>query len=368
MESKIKKVLVVSLRAGAGHVKAAEALAQAIKKNKKDIIVENIDFLDYSNILSKKFYSQLYIDVVKYTPDFYAWLYKNVKPASTSFRLIFDRINAQEFKKKVFDFSPDLIICTHFVAANLLTYWREKNGLKYKVWLVVTDFEAHKLWLDKRVDAYFVAIDLVKKQLVKWGINEKIIHVTGIPINEKFTKNYNKTEIKKKLGLENIFTIAVFSGGFGMGPVEKIIKSILKMTDKFQLIITVGKNKELFGRVKKAAKSSDKKVFIYGFINNMEEMMVAADIIVSKPGGLTVSESMAMGSPLLVSNPIPGQEEANSRYLLEHKAGMRADTPKEITRALGAILKNKEILLKLSSNMKKIAKPEAADKIIEFIK
>lgn len=364
----MKKVLVVSLRAGVGHVKAAEAIERAIKKNKKDIIVENIDFLDYSNILSKKFYSQLYIDVVKYTPDFYAWLYKNVKTASTSFRLIFDRINAQKFKQEVLKFSPDLIICTHFVAANLLTYWREKNNLNYKVWLVVTDFEAHKLWLDKRVDAYFVAVDFVKKQLIKWGINEKAIHVTGIPINEKFTKTYDKEKTRKKLKIKNIFTIDVFSGGFGMGPVEKIIQSILKIKDDFQIMIITGRNKELYKRMNELAKTSDKKILTYGFVDNIEELMTAADIIITKSGGLTVSESMAMGSALLISNPIPGQEEANSRYLLEHKAALRADSPAKITEALKKILNNKDILLKLSSNMKKIAQPVAAKKIIEFIK
>jgi len=362
------KVLIISLRAGAGHVKAAEALKKAFDKIASKVETKVIDFLDYSTILSKKFYSDLYIDIVNKAPDLYAWLYKRITPTSTTFRLLFDRINAAKFKKYILEYQPDVVIATHFVPANLLTFWRKTYKLKYKVGIVVTDYEAHCLWADKQADFYAVATKEVKKSLIKFGIDAEIIKEIGIPIDLKFLKRYSKNKIYKKFGLKKKFTISIFSGGFGMGPIEKIFENLNNLSEDFQLIVLAGKNKELFSHLKKAAQRETKKILIFGFVDNIEEVMAISDIIITKAGGLTVTECLAMGVPLMISNPISGQEEANSRYLLSHRAALRADKSDEIKSLIKNIIKNKEILRKLRYNIKKIAKPRAALKIAELIK
>jgi len=378
----MKKILVVSLRAGAGHIKAAEAIEKAIRqrrtgKIKKPFLqVQTIDFLDYSNILSKTFYSKWYIDIVKYAPQLYKLLYEKVSPTSTIFRLVFDRINAQPFKEYIIKYKPDLIICTHFVAANIANHWRKKYGFKYKVWLTITDYEAHSLWVDRDVDLNFVALPEVANYLVKNGIDKKKIKVTGIPIDLKFTKKYNKEKLLKKFGLRNKFTVSVFSGGFGMGPIESILLQILNFKFEINVLVVCGKNEELKQKLEGLVKDEKGiedppiagRVKIFGFVNNMEEFMAASDLIISKPGGLTVSESMAIGTPLLMSNPIPGQEEANVRFLLKNKAGLRADKPEEIVKLIKKVLKKRSILLELKKNLRKISKPRAVLEIIKEIK
>lgn len=366
MSNNTKRVLVVSLRAGAGHIKAAEAIEKAIKLKKPNLKVETIDFLDYSNILSKTFYSKWYIDIVKYAPQLYKLLYEKVSPTSTIFRLAFDRINAQPFKKYITKYKPNLIICTHFVAANILNYWKKKYGFKYQVWLTITDYEAHSLWVDSDVDLNFVALPEVANYLVKNGIDKNKIKVTGIPIDLKFTKKYNKEKILRKFGLNKHFTISIFSGGFGMGPVEEIVRTI-RTIGKINILVVAGKNEELRKKLEKIVEGN-KNIKVFGFVNNMEEFMVVSDLIISKPGGLTVSESMALGTPLIMSNPIPGQEEANVRFLLQNKAGLRADEPLKIVKLIKKILKNKKILIELKRNLKKIAKPKAVLEVIKFIK
>jgi processive 1,2-diacylglycerol beta-glucosyltransferase len=378
MKSKTKKVLIVSLRAGAGHIKAAEAIEKAIeqenkklKNQKNKLVVQTIDFLDYSNILSKTFYSKWYIDLVKYAPQLYKLLYEKVSPTSTIFRLVFDRINAQPFKKYITQYKPDIVICTHFVAANILNHWKKKYGFKYQVWLTITDYEAHSLWVDRDVDMNFVALPEVADYLVQNGIDKKKIKITGIPIDLKFTKKYDKNKILKKFGLNKGFTISVFSGGFGMGPVEEIVRNIGSIgifgNIKINILVVAGKNEELKKKLE-VITEGNKNLKIYGFVNNMEEFMAVSDLIISKPGGLTVSESMAMGVPLIMSNPIPGQEDANVRFLLKNKAGLRADEPDEVVKLIKKILKNKSILVRLKRNLKRIAKPRAVLDIIRNIR
>ncbi len=365
----MKRVLIVSLRAGAGHIKAAEAIEMGLRKQHPEIKIENIDFLDYADFLSQRFYGEWYLDLVRAVPALYGWLYKNIKPSSTDYRLIFDRINAREFKEKVFDFNPDLIICTHFVPANLLTYWRDKyHGLHAQIYLIVTDFEAHSLWADAKVDRYFVANEQVKKQLLRYKIAQSKIKVTGIPIDEKFLKKFDKKEIRKRLGLEDKFTVAIFSGGFGIGPVAETLKKILKMSEDFQVIIVAGKNAELYHTLTEIVRDGKRKVLLYRFVTNIEELMAISDVIVSKPGGLTVAESLAMNIPLIISSPIPGQEEANARFLIKNRVALRADSAKKVVDTLRKMMKNRKVLEKLKKQIKKIAKPKATADIIKSLK
>ncbi|HRY60504.1 MAG TPA: glycosyltransferase [Patescibacteria group bacterium] len=375
----MKKVLIVSLKAGAGHIKAAEAVEQAIKQKsnkaskqrnnktiKQEIIVKNVDLLEYSTILSKKFYTQFYVDVVKYAPKFYDWLYHNIPSSSTDFRLLFDRINANEFKKFIFDFDPDVTVCTHFVAANIINFWREKYGLRTKTLLTVTDYESHSLWIDKDVDIYSVATDSVKKELTKAGIKKDRIFVTGIPIDKKFSKKYDGEKIRKKLEIDKGFTTAIFSGGFGMGPLEGVLRNIQYSIPNIQILVVAGKNIELKEKLEKIA-GDNRNIKIFGFVDNIEELMAVSDIIITKPGGLTVSESLAMGNPLIISNPIPGQEEANSKFLLKNKAALRSDDPKGIAKLVKKVMKDKVLLKKLKTNALKIATPNAADDVAKIV-
>jgi processive 1,2-diacylglycerol beta-glucosyltransferase len=267
----------------------------------------------------------------------------------------------------VVDLNPDLIICTHFVPANLLTLWRKENKLSSKIWITLTDYEVHSLWVDKSADLYTVATSEMKTELSKLGIDQKIIHVTGIPIDLKFSQNFDKKDIRKKFGFEDKFTLSLFSGGFGIGPIAEILEKILEMKEDFQVLVSAGKNNQLYQKLSQIAGNSWKNIKIFKFIDNIEEIYVASDIMISKPGGLTVSETLATATPLLIYRPIPGQEEANSKYLLSNNAALRADTISEIINLVSQIKQKPDSLTKLQENIRKIAKPQAALEIAKLI-
>ncbi|MFA7308692.1 MAG: glycosyltransferase [Patescibacteria group bacterium] len=364
----MKKVLIVSLRVGAGHVKAAEALEREIVRAHPGVEVKNIDFLDYASFLSNKFYGKLAVDVIGKLPELYAWLYKNADMSSSNeARLIFDRMNAQELKKQMVEFNPDLIVCTHFIPASLFVHWRSKYKYDYKIAVTVTDYEAHKLWADRGVDRYFVATPDVKKSLVGYGIQTSRIFCTGIPIDVKFSKRYNRALLCRKYHIAKTFTVGIFSGGFGMGPVKEIWSALEAIPGQFQIIVVAGNNHALKKEMTELAQKSRKKVVVLGFTDTIEEIMAVVDLIISKPGGLTTAETLAMGVPLLISNPLPGQEEANARYIMKHKAAYRSDDPLGVSEITRIILENTLVLRKLRLATRRIAKPYATAHIVRSL-
>ncbi|MBM2820923.1 MAG: MurG-like transferase [Candidatus Berkelbacteria bacterium] len=362
----MKKILIVSLKAGNGHVQAARAIEVALKEKHPDFEVKNIDLLDYASILSREFYGNWYMDLVNAVPKFYEFMYERLDARSTKLRLLSDRMSAQKFQKFVFNFNPDLIFATHFVPGNLLTFWREKYKKNYKIITTLTDYEAHPLWIDNKFDLYTVASEEVKDQMINLGAEKEKIFVTGIPIDKKFSQKFDKSKIFSSLGLENKFTIALFAGAFGTGPMIDIFQNILNLNLDFQTIIVAGKNEDLKNKLIKMSEGKKTKTTTLGFIDNMEEIMAASDIAVSKAGGLTVSESLAINLPLVIINPYPGQEEANTKYLLKNLCAFKADSPSDTAELIKNVLKKPELIKEMRANIKKIAKPNAAFEIVEL--
>lgn len=358
------KILIVSLKAGNGHVKAAQAIETALKIYYPEYEVRNIDLLDYASVLSKKFYGDWYLDLVNAVPKFYEWMYERINQKSKKTRILSDRINAQKFQKLVFDYNPDLIYCTHFVPGNLLTIWRKKYRKSYKIITTLTDYEAHPLWVDNNFDLYTTATEEVKTELAKFGAEANKIVVTGIPIDEKFSKDFSKEDILANIGLEKKFTVAIFAGAFGTGPILEIFNELNNLSENFQIIVVAGKSLELKNALEKI--NSTKPVKILGFIDNMEEIMAASDVAISKAGGLTVSESLAVGLPLVVISPYPGQEEANTRFLQNNMAAFSVKRTVEVAEIVKNAIKNPELLENMRQNIKKIAKPYAARDIVKL--
>lgn len=356
----MKKILIVSLRSGAGHVMAAKAIEQEISKNYPEFEVVNVDFLDFAEILSQEFYGKWYLDMVNAAPQFYGWLYDNIDANSTDFRLIFDRINAQKFQNYVFEYDPDLIFCTNFVPCNILTFWKSKYQKNYKVVMSITDYEAHSLWVDKVVDKYFVANDEVKAELHGLGIKQDKIFSTGIPIDVKYSQKYSAKKARKHLKLEKKFTILISSGGFGVGPIQDIIKSVEKIHEPLNLIVMTGHNTSLAEKICSIAPKAHHHRIVVPFITNVEQYMAASDIIIGKPGGLTSSEALAMNRPIIVINPIPGQEVANANFLIRNLAGLQAENLSELTKIITNLINKPGLVKQLRKNTKSIAKPLAA--------
>ncbi len=360
----MKKILIASLKAGAGHMMAAKAIEDSLLGKNQDFEVKNIDFLEYATVLSQDFYGKWYLDMINKVPQFYGWLYDNLDDTTKDARLIFDRINTQKFKEFVFDYEPDLVIATHFVPADILIHWRTKYKKNYKVVVTVTDYEAHRLWANKEADHYYVATPEIIDQLEKFDVKSENVSVTGIPIDSKYSSEINKDEVRNKLNLNQDFTILVASGGFGIGPVEEIVRRLHKLPQKLNILIMTGNNEELLQTLNRIPDNENHNKIIFPFIDNDQELMAISDIIIGKPGGLTTAEALAIGTPIVIIDPIPGQEVANANFLCRNLAGLRADDLDEVINITKQLFNRPDIFETLTKNTKKVALPDAAKDII----
>ncbi|MBI4346574.1 MAG: glycosyltransferase [Elusimicrobia bacterium] len=363
------KVLVATVTAGAGHVQAARALEEAWRRLRPDDSVENIDVLKYTPELYEKLYSRGYVKFVDTAPDLYALAFRKTDDPEkvrrfSPLRRLAGRLTAAPFVDKVRELDPDLILATHFMPPEILGRSKEKGRLRAPIVSVVTDFEAHALWLEDSVDLYCVAFPHTRDMLVSRGVAKDAVEVTGIPVAAKFAKPPSKAEAKIRLGLASKPPVLlVLGGGFGMGPLERIAAALDRVSKPLSAVVVCGKNEELRGVV--AARRFKHPTTVLGFADNMHELMAACDLVVTKPGGLTSSEALAVGRPLLIVNPLPGQEEANSEFLLERGAAAGPvrleDIPAELDRLLGS-----KKLDAMAATARALGRPDAAKRVCEF--
>jgi processive 1,2-diacylglycerol beta-glucosyltransferase len=240
-------------------------------------------------------------------------------------------------------FKPDVVLCTHYAPVEAVAQMNRERaiirGRRPLLVSVVTDFEAHALWMAAGVDLYCVAAEETKARLVARGAVSGDVVASGIPIAAKFSTKVHVVGVRRALGLrDDLPTVLVLSGGFGMGPVGKILAELDKVEREFQSVVVCGRNEDL--RRELAAQDRRHPTRVLGFAANMHEMMMVADLIITKPGGLTSSEALAVGRPLLIIDPIPGQEAANSDFLLERGAAAKVnrveDLPFRVSQLLGA--------------------------------
>jgi len=361
------RILIATVTAGAGHLAAAAAMEEAWRAARPGDAMEKIDLLTLFSPLHKKIYSDGYVQLIERAPELWGMVFaKSDNPKLLgNFKRIqrkFPSGSKQRFAKVVKQFKPDVVLCTHYLPLETLTVLREqKNGIRPFVASIVTDFEAHALWMESCVDVYFVAAEETKARLVARGANAKNIVATGIPIAAKFSAKPDPKAVRKAYGLrDDLPVLLVLSGGFGMGPVAEILTELDKVPAQFQSLVVTGRNDEL--RRELAVQNRKHPTHVLGFSKNMHELMGVADLIITKPGGLTSSEALAMGKPLFILNPIPGQEAANSDFLLERGAAAKVNRVEDLPYRIEQLLGSKK-LDEMAKAAKKLGRPQAAETI-----
>ena len=370
----LKKVLILSASSGAGHMRAAQAVEKAFLELKAADDIRNIDILEYTSPLFHKLYSKAYIDVVNNTPEIFGWLYEHYdKPWKNEHRrLAFDKLNTRPFTKMLKEYQPDIAVCTHFLPAEIISWLKGKNRTDTRQAIVVTDFDLHAFWLCHYFEHYFVAIDETRAHLVALGIPSNKITVSGIPIDPVFSKPQDKKYLRKLYKLEeDIPTILVSAGGFGVGPVEKIIQSLLKMKNKAQIIVICGRNEELKNKVdqlvKKTSTGQTVRFQSVGYTDQMDAFMSVSDLILGKTGGLTTSEALAKGLAFIIVDPIPGQEQRNADHLLEEGVAIKCNNWPILAYKVDNLLNNSEKLIAMQNKARQLSRPQAAFKIVETL-
>ncbi|HUL29700.1 MAG TPA: glycosyltransferase [Thermodesulfobacteriota bacterium] len=366
-ELKANSVMVLSAAAATGHLRAADALVSAFTA--RGVSARHIEVLRYTNPIFRKIYSDLYIDLMTRGPDLLGWLYKTFdRPWQfQKRRLALDRLNTGPMVKMIRQENPDLVLCTHFLPAEILLYLRKKRVLHIPIGVVVTDIDAHAMWLLKNVDWYFVASEETRVYLAALGIPSETIFVTGIPIDPVFGEQKPKRETRLHLGLHpDKTTILVSVGGFGVGPVETLVHALDEIRHPVQIAVICGRNPRLEGRLK-ILPPSRHPMKIVGFTREMDSWMAAADLLVGKPGGLTSSEALARGLVLVIVNPIPGQEERNSDHFLEEGVAIRCNNLPALAYKIDTLLADQERFLRMQQAVKRMARPDAASEVVSTV-
>jgi len=365
------RILIATITAGAGHVQAAAALQESWRQMRPKDTVETIDLLTFFSPLHKKIYRDGYVKLIAHAPELWGMVFNKMDSPKLVRKLArwknaVGSNSSRKFARFVKQFAPDAVLCTHYLPVELLGGLRDKWPAAPPLTIsIVTDFEAHALWMEANVDLYCVAAEETKARLIARGADKNRVLATGIPIAAKFSGPIDTTAVRKKYGLRNdLPVLLVLSGGFGMGPVGQILTALDKIERPFQTLVVAGKNEEL----RRDLASQDRKhpTDVLGFVTNMHELMAVSDLLVTKPGGLTTSEAMAMGKPLFILNPIPGQEAANSDFLLEHGAAAKVNSVDDLPFRLDKLLDSKK-LAEMARAAKSLGRPKAAAAVCQAV-
>jgi processive 1,2-diacylglycerol beta-glucosyltransferase len=258
--------------------------------------------------------------------------------------------------------NPDFVISTHFLPSQLVSDLKKDGRIRSKLFTVITDFGVHPFWVSANTDIYIVASELTKEQLILKKIAPEKIMVLGIPIDAKFRVGFERSVLFKRLNLEEgKFTVLIVTGSFGIGPIDEIVDSL---HSQMQLLVVCARNKGLFARLNRKKYPGVK---VYGFVNNIEELMAVSDAIITKPGGLSLSETLAMELPPIFISPIPGQETENAKIMNSYGIGESAQDPAEIKNIISDYKTHPDKLNRVKENIGKVKKPSAAEGLYNVI-
>ncbi len=374
-----KHILILSASTGAGHVRAAEALAKCAAEKYPEVKITNLDTMRYVTWLFRKLYTGTYVGLAKDHKAIWGYVYNKTDHSPRdlpmrNLRLLLQKMNMKHLRKKCMELNPDHIICTHFLPAEMIDKALTKsaklpNGKNIPpTSVVVTDFDVHWMWCLKNLNQFFVANEEAALRLADRDINPEKINVTGIPVCPEFTKDYSHNKRKMELNLSpNKITVLLMAGGYGIGRIDETAERLINDFPKLQIIAIAGKNEKLLANLEKISNKYPDRIVSVGFTTEVEKYMGASDIIVTKTGGLTSSECLAMGKPMIVINPIPGQEERNATYLMEQGAAVMAYDDIGLDYKLKKILTTPGRLAYMQSAAHDISKPLAGYDILKKV-
>jgi len=365
-----RRVLIISTSAGTGHVRAGQALEKEFARDARVQQVVHEDALKFTNKLFRDFYSTLYTKLVRTAPNVLGWVYRSSDEPwkGETVRAQLDRLNTRKLVAFIREFAPHITVCTHFMPAGIISHLMEKGELVTRLAIVVTDFDCHAMWLSRRFHRYFVALDETKAHLEALGLPPERITVSGIPIDPIFAEPGNRAALRRAHGLDpRRTTLLLSAGALGIGPTELVVERLKQLQHKIQCVVICGKNPEIEDRVARAVGSEARRFVILGYTDRMHELMHLSDLFIGKPGGLTTSEALACGLPIVIFSPIPGQEERNSDHLLEQGAAIKCNELTSMPFKIDALLQDPARLAAMRASARAMGRPHAARTVVKTL-
>ncbi len=361
-------ILILSASYGAGHDSVASAVNEVIRRERPDITTEVRDYFDFVSPRLNSLVRFTYVKSVRHAPSLWGAFYRAthaVKPDSPTQKFL-NSLGRDELLGHLTSQSSKLVVCTYPTPAGVISTLRNEGRLDVPVVTVVTDYAVHSQWVHPEVDRYLVPSESVAGGLIERGIDEARVEVTGLPISPKFSSTLGKSEMRQKHGLdEDRPVVLVMAGAYGMlSGVTEVVEECVSLPERPQVLVVCGRSPKMKQHLE--GKFSSKDVVALGFVDYVDELFEAADVLITKAGGITVSEALAKKIPMIIYRPIPGQEDFNTQYLLAHGAGLSANDREELRSQLALLLGEVagHVSIGLISRLKeaatRIRKPDAA--------
>lgn len=359
------RILVLSVSAGAGHVRAAQALV-AVAGQFPNLDVQHVDVLDHVPPSFRALYSEFYLKLVERAPRLWSWLYdksgRTPRDAWLSrMRRAIERVNTRALRNLIDEIAPDAIVCTHFLPAELLARRIARGSTLAPVFVQVTDFDLHRLWVQPGMTGYLLANDEIAFRLREYLPGQAHVAITGIPIMPAFAESHDRASCARELGIDaRRTTLLVMTGGAGIASGAAMVERLLSIDVDFQILALAGRNEALLAEYRDLARRAPDRLFPLGFTRTVERVMACADVAITKPGGLSTSECLAQGLPMILIAPIPGQEERNASHLLEQGAAWLALDASALEFRARALLADPAAIERLRERCLVLRRPDAA--------
>jgi len=359
----VKRIALLTLSIGSGHVRAAEVLRRALMDGGEDVEVRTFDVLELAASWFLTLYVRPYWWMLRHAPWLWRWLFERrqkMRHRATAPRWMF-RHGCAEVLWRLKVFNPHLVIVTEIGAAELAALVKREGWCSGPIQAVQTDLQTEPPWVQPEIDVYCVGSEESKSQLIAWGVSPNRIFLCGIPVDPAFALAFDESELLKALGLDARRPVVLVVGG-GMGPVplDEIVQSLERCGLPLQVLAVAGHNQDMRRRLEALRGKVALDLHCFGWTETMPELMGAADLLISKPGGLTAAEALAAGLPMLLTHAIPGPEERHARYLQEQRVAVCARNLEEIPHLAFRLLNRPAKLEEMSRRGRELARPDAA--------
>lgn len=363
-------VLILSVSAGSGHVRAAQALCAVASG--LPVHAVHLDVMDFVPRAFRHVYTDLYVRMVEKYPHAWGCLYRYMQQAGhgdrvQALRRWVERRQARALLRNIVAMRPAAIVCTHFLPAELLAHLPAAEKLTCPIWVQVTDFDVHPIWIQPGVTGYFVGNEEVAFRLRDHGVSRAAIHVTGLPVMPAFTESNDRRHCARQLGLEPDRITVLLMGSAGVGNTPCIARRLLALDPALQLIVLTGRNVVLSAAMRSLASVTPERLLVHGHTTQVERFMACADLVVTKSGGLTSAECLVAGLPMVIHAPIPGQEERNADFLVEQGVAVKANDPVTVEFHVGNLLARASRLKKMAQSAREISRPDAAADVMRIV-
>lgn len=364
------KILILTAATGGGHLRASRAIQSYVLQNTSGNEVEVEDAMKNIGAAVDKTICGGYHFLATKTPALFGHFYRRTNKDSSLSNLVlrFSGTYAKKLLPLIEGHAPDIIISTHPFVTEMISFLKGSGMVSVPLICLMTDYGPHKAWIAKNVDAYVVSNEGMVPKMEEMGVPKGKIYPFGIPVENVFFTRSDKEALQKRFGLTpGLPVVLIMAGSFGVSKVLKIYRQIAHSEADFQIVVITGRNKRLYGVFQRRIKDSPKKTKLIFFTNEVENYMQASDLLVTKPGGLTVSEALACNIPMAVFDAIPGQEEDNADFLLSHHMAVKLEKDTDGGEVVGRLLKDSAKLSGMRSSCKGFDKSHSAENILSLI-